>query len=235
MFPGRNDLVRLSNMARQTELFAAPETGAGLCLAPGLTLFRHYLDGTDQRALARQIAEAVVQAPWFVPAMPRSGRPLSVKMTNCGSLGWVSDRDGGYRYQAAHPVTGEAWPPIPQLALSTWLALASYPHPPEACLINFYDRQARMGLHQDRDEAELAAPVVSISLGDSCCFRYSSLRRGDPARKIELNSGDVLVMGGAARLIFHGVDKIFPGSSGLLPDGGRINLTLRRVTRPRDM
>jgi DNA oxidative demethylase len=156
-------------------------------------------------------------------------------MTNCGSLGWVSDRDGGYRYQTRHPETGEAWPPIPQLALSAWKALANYPHPPEACLVNFYDCHARMGLHQDRDEAELVAPVVSISLGESCCSRYGGLRRGDPAKKLELNSGDILVMGGAARLTFHGVDKIYPGSSELLPGGGRINLTLRRVTKPREM
>ena len=89
-----------------------------------------------------------------------------------------------------------------------------------------------MGLHQDRDEAELAAPVVSISLGDSCSFRCGGLRRTDPAKKLELRSGDVVVMGGPARLIFHGVDRIYPGTSDLLPGGGRINLTLRRVRRP---
>jgi alkylated DNA repair protein (DNA oxidative demethylase) len=219
---------------QQNELFAA-KAGAGIPLVEGLTLFRHYLDGDGQRALAGEIAEVLLQAPWFIPRMPRSGRAFSVKMTNCGSLGWVSDRDGGYRYQTRHPETGEAWPPIPQLALSAWKALANYPHPPEACLVNFYDCHAWMGLHQDRDEAELAAPVVSISLGESCCFRYGGLRRGDPAKKLELNSGDILVMGDAARLTFHGVDKIFPGSSSLLPGGGRINLTLRRVTKPREM
>jgi alkylated DNA repair protein (DNA oxidative demethylase) len=221
-------------MRQQNELFAT-KAGAGICLVEGLTLFRHYLDGDGQRALAGEIAEVLLQAPWFIPRMPRSGRAFSVKMTNCGSLGWVSDRDGGYRYQTRHPETGEAWPPIPQLALSAWKALANYPHPPEACLVNFYDCHARMGLHQDRDEGELAAPVVSISLGESCCFRYGGLRRGDPAKKLELNSGDILVMGDAARLTFHGVDKIFPGSSSLLPGGGRINLTLRRVTKPREM
>jgi DNA oxidative demethylase len=202
------------------------------CLAPGLTLFRRYLDDAAQRALAGEIAEAVLQAPWFLPRMPRSGKAFSVKMTNCGCLGWVSDRDGGYRYQATHPFTGNAWPAIPLAVLNLWRALAFYPHPPEACLVNFYDFSARMGLHQDRDEADLAAPVVSISLGDNCCFRYGGLRRGDPVKKLELRSGDILVMGGAARLMFHGVEKIFPGSSSLLPGGGRINLTLRRVTRP---
>jgi alkylated DNA repair protein (DNA oxidative demethylase) len=164
--------------------------------------------------------------------MPRSGKAFSVKMTNCGCLGWVSDRDGGYRYQATHPLTGNAWPAIPLSVLNIWRALASYALPPEACLVNFYDFSARMGLHQDRDEDDLAAPVVSVSLGDSCCFRYGGLHRGDPAKKLELGSGDIVVMGGAARLMFHGVDKIFACSSSLLPGGGRINLTLRRVTRP---
>ncbi|MGH6851497.1 MAG: alpha-ketoglutarate-dependent dioxygenase AlkB, partial [Methylocella sp.] len=128
--------------------------------------------------------------------------------------------------------TGNAWPGIPLAVLNIWRALAFYPYPPEACLVNFYDFSARMGLHQDRDEAELAAPVLSISLGDRCCFRYGGLRRGEPAKKLELRSGDILMMGGPARLTFHGVDKIFAGSSRLLPGGGRINLTLRRVTRP---
>ena len=208
------------------------EPAAANCLAPGLTLFRRYLDDAAQQALAGEIAEAVLQAPWFLPRMPRSGKAFSVKMTNCGCLGWVSDRDGGYRYQATHPVTGNAWPAIPLAVLKIWRALASYPHPPEACLVNCYDFSARMGLHRDRDEAELAAPVVSISLGDSCCFRYGGLRRSDPAKKLDLRSGDIVVMGGAARLIFHGVDRIFAGTSALLPGGGRINLTLRRVTRP---
>jgi alkylated DNA repair protein (DNA oxidative demethylase) len=219
-------------MRQQNELSGIVAAGAGMCLAPGLALYQGHLDDAAQQALAGEIAEAVLQAPWFVPRMPRSGRAFSVKMTNCGILGWVSDRSGGYRYQAAHPVTGVAWPAIPLLALNAWRALACYPRPPEACLVNFYDCHARMGLHQDRDEAELAAPVVSISLGDNCCFRYGGSRRGDPAKKLELRSGDILVMGGAARLMFHGVDKIFAGSSSLLPGGGRINLTLRRVTRP---
>ncbi len=214
------------------DLLEPVEVAAQSCLAPGLTLFRRYLDEASQQALAGEIAQAVLQAPWFLPRMPRSGKAFSVRMTNCGSLGWVSDRDRGYRYQTTHPFTGNAWPAIPLAVLNTWRALASYPHLPEACLVNFYDCAARMGLHQDRDEDDLDAPVVSISLGDSCCFRYGGLHRGDPAKKLELRSGDVVVMGGAARLMFHGVDKIHAGSSGLLPGGGRINLTLRRVTRP---
>jgi alkylated DNA repair protein (DNA oxidative demethylase) len=216
----------------QSDLPGMAPARNGVCLAPGLTLFRRYLDDPAQHALAGEIAGALLQAPWFTPRMPRSGRPFSVKMTNCGSLGWVSDRAGGYRYQAGHPATGKAWPPIPRSVLDVWRAVASYPHLPEACLINFYDCDARMGLHQDRDELDLAAPVVSISLGDRCCFLYGGLLRRDPAKKLQLCSGDVLVLGGAARLMFHGVDKIFPDTSRLLPGGGRINLTLRRVTRP---
>jgi alkylated DNA repair protein (DNA oxidative demethylase) len=115
--------------------------------------------------------------------------------------------------------------------LDIWRAVASYPHLPEACLVNFYDCDARTELHQDKDEA-LAAPVVSISLGDSCSFRFGGLRRAEPAKKLELHSEDIVVMGGPARLIFQGVDRIYPGTSDLLPGGGRINLTLRRVRRP---
>ena len=214
------------------DLFEPTEVAAARWLAPGLAFFARYLDDAAQVVLAGEVAEAILQAPWFVPRMPRSGKAFSVKMTNCGSLGWVSSRDGGYRYQATHPVTGKAWPAIPLSVQNIWRAVASYPHPPEACLINFYDSSAKMGLHQDRDEDDFAAPVVSISLGDSCCFRYGGSRRGDPAKKLELHSGDVVVMGGPARMMFHGVDKIHAGTSSLLPGGGRINLTLRRVTRP---
>lgn len=214
------------------DLFEADEAPARICLAPGLIYMPAFLDLAAQTALAADIADVVAEAPWFQPRMPRSGHALSVRMTNCGSLGWVSDRDGGYRYEATHPVTGRPWPPIPPRALDVWRALADYPHPPQACLVNFYDSKARMGLHQDRDEEDFSAPVLSISLGDPCLFRYGGARRGDAAKRLELRSGDVLVLGGAARLFFHGVDKIFGGASTLLPGGGRINLTLRRVTRP---
>ena len=116
--------------------------------------------------------------------------------------------------------------------LAAWQTLARYPHPPEACLINVYGPDARMGLHQDRDEVDFAAPVVSLSLGDSCLFRIGGHKRSDPTRSLKLASGDAVVLGGEARLAFHGVDRIMPGTSTLLPEGGRINVTLRRVTRP---
>jgi alkylated DNA repair protein (DNA oxidative demethylase) len=196
---------------------------------PGLRLVPGYLDRAAQARLADEVAAVLARAPAYVPRMPRSGRPLSVRMSNCGPLGWVTD-EAGYRYQPHHPETGEPWPPIPETALAAWRELAGYPHPPEACLVNLYGPAARMGLHQDRDEADFAAPVVSLSLGDSCLFRVGGARRGDPTRTLRLASGDALVLGGAARLAFHGVDRIVPGSSTLLAEGGRINLTLRRVT-----
>ena len=178
---------------------------------------------------------AARSAPFYTPTMPRTGKPFSVRMTNLGVLGWVSDKDGGYRYQATHPETGRPWPPIPEMVMAVWWELAGYPHPPEACLVNYYAPTARMGLHQDRDEEDFAAPVVSISLGDACRFRVGGTTRGGPTRSLKLSSGDVVVLGGAARLAFHGVDRLYPGTSTLLagwfPEGGRINLTLRRVTR----
>lgn len=156
---------------------------------------------------------------------------MSVRMTNCGRLGWMTD-EGGYRYQSTHPCTGAPWPPIPDCLLQAWTELSGYPVAPEACLVNVYGADARMGLHQDRDEEDLAAPVVSLSLGDACLFRIGGTRRHDPTAAFRLASGDALVLGGQARLAFHGVDRIIPGTSSLLAGGGQINLTLRRVTRP---
>lgn len=187
-----------------------------------------YLDEAEQRALLGLIEAAIAAAPLFQPRMPRTGKPFSVKMTNCGTLGWVSDQRG-YRYQPAHPATGRPWPPIPPLALDAWNELGRYPHPPEACLVNVYDLAARMGFHQDRDEEDFAAPVVSLSLGSTCIFRFGAATRGGKTQSLELASGDALVLGGAARLAYHGVARILPGTSNLLADR-RINLTLRRVT-----
>jgi alkylated DNA repair protein (DNA oxidative demethylase) len=199
---------------------------AGLKIVPG------YLDRAAQDALLAAIREAIAQAPLYTPRMPRTGKPMSVRMTNCGTLGWMTD-ERGYRYQPTHPETGLPWPPIPAILLDAWAALAGYPHPPEACLVNVYGPQARMGLHQDRDEQDFAAPVLSLSLGDTGLFRIGGLKRNDPTRALRLASGDAVVLGGEARLAFHGIDRILPGTSTLLlPEGGRINLTLRRVTKP---
>lgn len=203
---------------------------------PGCRYFPDLLDRDAQAALVAGLAAAAAAAPFFVPAMPRTGKPFSVRMTNLGALGWVSDRDGGYRYQAVHPETGRPWPAMPATVLALWRAVAGYPHDPEACLVNYYAPGARMGLHQDRDEADFAAPVVSISLGDACRFRIGGSERGGATRSLKLSSGDVIVFGGPSRLAFHGVDRLYPGTSRLLagwfPEGGRINLTLRRVTLP---
>lgn len=194
----------------------------------GLELRPDYLDRAGQEALLAAVREVIRQAPLYTPTMPRSGQPFSVRMTNCGSLGWVSDA-AGYRYQPTHPVTGRPWPDIPELALRAWRELAPDAPAPEACLVNVYAPTARMGLHQDRDEKDFSAPVLSLSLGDTCLFRVGGTRRNDPTRSLRLASGDVVVLGGEARLAFHGVDRIMPGTSTLLPEGGRINLTLRRV------
>jgi len=195
-----------------------------------------WFDRAGQERLLRELRAAVEAAPFYTPTMPKSGKPFSVRMTNLGPLGWVSDKDGGYRYQPTHPETGERWPPIPDVVMEVWRAVADYPHAPEACLVNHYRPGAKLGLHQDADEQDFAAPVVSISLGDTCLFRIGGTSRKDPTRSFRLSSGDVVVLGGAARLAFHGVDRIYPGTSTLLgdwlPEDGRINLTLRRVTRP---
>jgi DNA oxidative demethylase len=191
----------------------------------------NFLDRAEQESLLAQILEVVRVAPLFVPRLPRSGKPFSVRMTNCGSLGWVSD-SSGYRYQPFHPETGKPWPQMPETVLRAWRELSSYPREAEACLINFYDASAKMGLHQDRDEEDFEAPVVSLSLGDSCIFRVGGLNRNDPTKSLRLASGDAVILAGETRLSFHGVDRILSGTSTLLRDGGRINLTLRRVTRP---
>ncbi len=195
--------------------------------------FRHlpgFLDRAAQEALVEEIRAVVAAAPLYTPEMPRTGQPLSVRMTNCGALGWVTDRTQGYRYQPTHPVTGAAWPPIPPSLLALWQSLLATSKPPEACLVNFYSDTARMGLHQDKDEADHETPVLSLSLGNSCLFRLGGQDRKDRTLSLKLASGDVVILGGDSRMAFHGVDRIYPATSTLLKNGGRINLTLRRVT-----
>ncbi|MBW8301918.1 MAG: alpha-ketoglutarate-dependent dioxygenase AlkB [Hydrogenophaga sp.] len=198
-------------------------------LPEGLRYHPDFLDRASQEQLVASIREIVAEAPLFVPAMPGTGKEMSVRMTNCGPLGWVTDKERGYRYQPTHPVTGRPWPAIPVLLLDIWNRVSGFEKPPEACLVNFYDDDARMGLHQDRDEKDFDAPVVSVSLGNACLFRIGGTNRKDPTMSMKLTSGDVFVIGGAGRLCFHGVDRIYPSTSTLLKNGGRINLTLRRV------
>jgi alkylated DNA repair protein (DNA oxidative demethylase) len=152
-------------------------------------------------------------------------------MTNCGPLGWVSDKERGYRYQATHIETGRPWPPMPQRLLDLWRDHAAFDGPPEACLINHYPAGAKMGSHRDKDEDEPRAPVLSVSLGDDAVFHVGGSKRADPKVRVTLRSGDVCLLGGPARFAFHGIDRILPGTSDLVPGGGRINLTLRRVKR----
>lgn len=195
----------------------------------GLRYLPEYFARASQEALLEAVRSVVAEAPLYQPVMPRTGKPFSVKMSNCGPLGWVSDIKG-YRYQPLHPDTGRAWPAMPDQLKDLWSSVAPDAPPAEACLINFYQAGARMGLHQDRDEDMFDAPVISVSLGDTATFRVGGTNRKDPTRSFRLNSGDVVVLGGAARLAYHGIDRVLAGTSTLLKNGGRINLTLRRVT-----
>ena len=199
-------------------------------VAPDVRYLPEYFGLAGQRALLNIIRNIIAQAPLYHPTMPRTGKKMSVRMSNCGPLGWVSDQAGGYRYQAMHPISGDAWPAMPEELLKLWQEVSGHPTLPQACLINFYDAEAKMGLHQDRDEEDFSAPVVSISLGDDCRFRIGGTTRGGATKSVRLKSGDVIVLEKSARLAFHGVDRIYSGTSQLLRRGGRINLTLRRVT-----
>jgi alkylated DNA repair protein (DNA oxidative demethylase) len=197
-------------------------------IAPGVALWREKLDRTALETLLDVFFAREKKAPLYRPTMPKSGAPFSVDETNFGPLGWVSDREG-YRYAKTHPVTGEPWPDIPPALLALWDEVTGYPKPPECCLVNLYRAGAKMGLHQDRDEQARDAPVLSISLGDAALFRIGGDTRKGPTSSVKLSSGDVLTFGGAARMAYHGIDKVIAGSSTLVPGGGRINLTLRRV------
>jgi alkylated DNA repair protein (DNA oxidative demethylase) len=193
----------------------------------GFRLWPGRLPPDRQAELLAQVLGALEASPLYRPVTP-GGKPMSVEMTNLGPLGWVTDARG-YRYADRHPVTGEAWPPIPPALLDLWAELADPDVPPDACLVNLYREGAKMGLHQDRDEADFGFPVLSVSLGDTAVFRIGGARRSDPTASVRLSSGDVCLLGGAARLAFHGVDRVLSGSSRLVPGGGRINLTLRRA------
>jgi DNA oxidative demethylase len=190
-----------------------------------------FLNCSAQEQVLLDLRQALELAPLVTPVMPKTAKPFSVRMSNLGPLGWVSDKSG-YRYQATHPATGLPWPAIPESILAIWTKVSNYAHSPESCLVNFYDGDAKMGLHQDRDEEDFAAPVVSISLGDTAIFRIGGTTRGDKTKSLKLASGDVLILQGPSRLAFHGIDRIWGGSSNLLKNGGRINLTMRRVTKP---
>ena len=193
----------------------------------GVQVFQGLLDRGSQNAILRDIRDIMAKAPLFSPKTP-SGKPMSVQMTSAGDFGWVSDKSG-YRYAPNHP-NGTVWPEIPSSVHQIWDQVSGSDRRPQCCLVNLYRDGAKMGMHQDRDEAEFGEPVVSVSLGDDALFRIGNLTRGGSTESIWLKSGDVVVMGGDARLVYHGVDKTRAGSSTLLNGGGRINLTLRVVT-----
>jgi len=205
-----------------------------LVVAPGVFLWREKFSPVEQKELLEEVRTRLKQAPLYRPVMPATGQPFSVEESNFGSLGWVSEKSG-YRYQPTHPVTGSPWPAIPQALLDLWHEINSAPAP-ECCLVNFYAEGAKMGLHQDRDEKDTSAAVIGISLGDEALFRIGGTfkdgrwGRGGKTVSITLASGDVVAFGGAARLAYHGIDRVKPGTSRLLPGGGRLSLTLRRVS-----
>lgn len=200
-----------------------------LAVAPGIFLWREKLSPAAQKALLAEVQEKLQIAPLYRPVMPRTGKSFSAQESNFGPLGWVADKSG-YRYQPTHPATGQAWPGIPPILLTLWDEISpqyGFPGAPDCCLVNFYDAGAKMGLHQDRDEGEASAPVIGVSLGDSALFRIGGVTRSGKTASLELASGDVIAFGGPARLAFHGIDRIRPGSSRLL--SGRLSLTMRHV------
>jgi len=202
-------------------------------LASGVVLWREYFSSAAQKALLYDVLARLEDAPLYRPVMPITAKPFSVEESNFGLLGWVADQ-AGYRYQTMHPVTGKPWPAIPPALLALWDDVAATARP-DCCLLNLYRKGAKMGLHQDRDEKDLDAPVVGVSLGDEALFRIGGdfkdgkWGRGGKTQSVKLASGDVIMFGGPARLAYHGIDRIVPGSSRLVQGGGRISLTLRRV------
>lgn len=196
----------------------------------GFAHYPLYFSPSEQQSLIASVKAGALQAPFYQPTMPRTGTPLSVVMSNFGKLGWVTDKEKGYRYESTHPKNGNPWPAIPQALLKLWDDVTGYDARPEACLINWYHKEkTSMGMHVDLDEHDLRAPVVSVSLGDPAMFRIGGPKRGGATKGLKLYSGDVVVLAGDARICHHGVSKVFYGESALVPKGGRINLTMRRV------
>jgi DNA oxidative demethylase len=192
----------------------------------GFEIHKGWLDPAAQAAMLAELRAVEAAAPFFAPTTPW-GKPMSVRMTSAGRYGWFTDRSG-YRYVDRHPA-GTPWPPVPPSVLAVWRALVSPEREPDCCLVNYYAATARMGMHRDADEKDFAWPVLSISLGDAALFRIGGPARKDSTSTVTLESGDVVVFGGEARLAYHGIDRIRGGSSTLLPEGGRINLTCRVV------
>ncbi|HRE61843.1 MAG TPA: alpha-ketoglutarate-dependent dioxygenase AlkB [Micropepsaceae bacterium] len=218
-------------MGAQASLF----TDAEPPLHAGLSLFRSYLDASRQTALLDEVAGVLREAPPYRPQM-KMGAYIINHISNCGQWGWHADARG-YRYVDAHPETGKPWPAIPPLMMQMACAAAAKAgrseFVPDACLINIYAADGKLNLHQDHDEADFSWPIVSFSFGNDCIFLAGGRKRRDPVSPLTLSSGDVMVMDGAARMLFHGVRRILAGTSTLshpaLPPQGRINLTFRRA------
>lgn len=196
----------------------------------GFQIFSQYLDKTQQLNLLDTIKSIKQRAPFYRPTMPKSNKPFSVQITSCGAYGWVADQKG-YRYEKQHPVTKQAWPAMPSLLETIWQDVTQQSYSPQSCLINYYKDTAKMGAHLDKDELDLTKPVLSISLGQSAQFFISGPNRNDRKIRMQLNSGDVVIMAGPSRNFYHGIDKILPNKPAHFADfQGRLNLTLRCVT-----
>ena len=196
-------------------------------LAPGAVLLRGAVGGDDEDVLA-QISRLADISPFRRVVTP-SGKPMSVEITSCGEVGWVSDRRG-YRYEKLDPVTGKPWPEMPkifkQLASQAAMLAGYATYSPDTCLINKYSIGSKMGMHQDRDERDFSQPIVSVSLGLPITFRFGGSTRTGETVKAQLTHGDVVVFGGQARLAFHGVGTLRKGEHPLT-GAARYNLTFR--------
>lgn len=203
--------------------------GGKEALAPGAVVLRGFARKRDVALLA-EIEQIAAKAPFRHMVTP-GGFEMSVAMTNCGAAGWVTDR-AGYRYQSHDPVSGERWPdlPVPFLALAAEATAAAgfAGFVPDACLVNRYEPGTKLSLHQDKDEADYAHPIVSVSLGLPATFQFGGRKRTDPVRRVALEHGDVVVWGGPSRLVHHGVLTLKSGEHPLT-GRRRFNLTLRKA------
>lgn len=214
-----------------TALFAELEEA----LPDGVALFRAEVPPDEQLRMLDAVADVIAEAPLFRPQM-KTGPYMINSLTNCGAVGWLSDKRG-YRYEPTHPETGKPWPAIPAMILDCARAVVAKAglgkFEPDACLVNVYSSEGKLSLHRDYDEADFAWPIVSFSFGNDAEFLLGGLKRSDRAIPVTLRSGDVMVIGGASRLRYHGVRRVHAGTSPIahhvLPEGGRINLTLRRA------
>lgn len=197
----------------------------------GVPVLRGFYTFEEQTRLIDALREVAKAAPPYRLMTPR-GTYMSVRMTAAGRYSWYSDRKG-YRYIEAHPETGAKFPPIPELILRAWRHFETREQP-DCCLINHYAEATRMGLHRDEDETDFSFPVVSISLGDPALFRIALGEGKSPTKSFWLESGDVMALCRDKRLAYHGIDRIKFGQTTLLAQGGRANLTLRRVAAQDD-